>query len=202
MRKRITRFSLPRRLASRWGGETCELFDPSSTESRADTFSTATGTPNLQDAGIQLFPGLTPVNELEAEIQDAFSVEVTAGAAARLFRAETGEQVTPHGKQASRKRRSEDAFGEEDWGKLLILEVPLDDGQLQPASPLDPELDALIDAVLHGSENPLDEPALSPADEPQISELLDLAVGSWPTTLAAASGLDGRAPSSNVDEEP
>ena len=110
MRKRITRFSLPRRLASRWGGETCELFDPSSTESRADTFSTATGTPNLQDAGIQLFPGLTPVNELEAEIQDAFSVEVTAGAAAQVFLGTTTEQVTTDGMHAGLKRKGEEVF--------------------------------------------------------------------------------------------
>ncbi|CDI77876.1 hypothetical protein EAH_00066390 [Eimeria acervulina] len=194
--------SFARRLDSIWGDGKCRVSDPSITDSHDDT-----SLDNQQDSegpGIQLLLGPTPADELTADIVHADfapSVEVTAGASAPLFLAETAEQVTADGEEAGPNGRGEDASDEGHWVGLLILEVPLDDGPLQPASPLDPGLLAFIDAVLLGSEVPLAESALPPADEPQNSELLNRSAGSWTATSAAASGLDGRASSSTVQEE-
>ncbi|CDI82332.1 hypothetical protein EAH_00065980 [Eimeria acervulina] len=143
-----------------------------------------------------------PVHELTSDIQHASSLEAAAGASAAVFQAENAEQVKTDLKKAPLKRRSEELFDEEGWGKLLILEVPLDDGTLQPASPLDPALDALIDTLLIGSEDPFAESAWLSVGAHDIFEIIDLSVGSRPATSAAASGLDGRAPSSNMHERP
>ena len=147
-------------------------------------------TPNLQDAGIQLFPGLTPVDELEAEIQDAFSVEVTAGAAAQVFLGTTTEQVTTDGMHAGLKRKGEEVFigGDSDWAKKLLLEVPPEEDPLEPAFHLDPELDAFIDSVLLDDED-LTESAWLLAEETETSEPVGVSAGSRPSTSPGASGL-------------
>ena len=189
LRKRMTLPYFGRRLAASWAPEKCEESDSSSAESRAHTSSEETQ--NLQNADVQLFPGLTPVDELIADAQYAPSVEATAGAAAQFFLGATTEQVKADGMHAPLKRRGEEVFirGDGEWAKKLILEVPLDEGPLQPAPPLDPELDAFIDAVLLGNEDPLGESTWLRADETETSEPLDVSAGSRPSTSAGASDL-------------
>ena len=187
MRKRITRPSFARRLAVSWGREKCEESGSSSSESSASASSEQQQ--GLQDAGVQLFAGLTPVDELLADTEYASVVDVTAGAAVQAFLRATAERVTKDGMSADLKRGGQDPFNEGDWAKKLILEMPLQEGPLQPAPPLDPDLDAFIDAVLLGSEDPLAESTWLPEYEPQNSEPLDLSVGSRPSTSRGAAGL-------------
>ena len=199
MKKRITRPSSARRLAASWGREKCDEFGSSNTEFRASASSEEQQ--GLQDASVQLFPGLTPVEELIADTEYTPSLEVTAGASALVFPAETTGQVTTDGEQASLKRRLDESFGEEDWGKMLILDMPHGEGPLQPAPPLDPEFDAFIDTVLFGGEDPFAELGWLPSDEPQNTEPLGLSLGSWPTASSAA-GQDGSALLSTAHEGP
>ncbi|CDI82748.1 hypothetical protein EAH_00067550 [Eimeria acervulina] len=194
VRKIIKRAAFARRLDSIWRNRKCRVSDPSSTDSPGGT-----SLDDQQDIGLNIQPPLVPMlaDELTA---DASSVEVTAGATAPLLPAETAEQVAANGGEEGPNWGGEEALGEGHWRGLLILEVPLHDGPLQPASPLDPGLHAFIDAVLLGSEAPLAESALLPADEPHNSDLPNRSAGSWPATSAAASGLDGSPPPSNVHQ--